>query len=375
MLKNGIPIGRAFGIDLRLHYSWFIIFILVTFALTAGYFPTTHPHWSLGTRITVGLITSILFFASVLAHELMHSIVAQRSGIPVHSITLFIFGGVSQMTREPDRPGVEFRMALAGPITSLVLGGLFWLIWYYTRNVSDFITAVSFWLFWINVSLGLFNMIPGFPLDGGRVLRSIIWWFSKNLRRSTKIASTIGRGVGYLFIFIGVYFIFTNNLFNGLWIALIGWFLENAAVGSYRQLALQEILKGHRASEIMIRDCVMVPADLTVDRLVNEYVLSSGRRCFPVREDSRIAGMVTLHNIKSVPQELRSTKTVGEIMTPLEKLKWVTPDADLSNVLQILTEGDINQVPVVEPGTSNIVGMVSRDNLLTFIDFKGGLGV
>jgi len=381
MLRGGIPIGKAFGISLRLHYSWFIIFALITFALAAGYFPATQPTWNLLTRVIAGLLTSILFFGSVLAHELMHSIIAQRNGIPIQSITLFIFGGVSQMTKEPETPAVEFRMALAGPLTSVVLGGVFYGIYYLTHPEYPFIYSIALYLGYINIILGIFNIIPGFPLDGGRVLRSIIWGATNNLRRSTKIASNIGRGIGYLFIFVGIFLVFGGNILgmsgwvNGIWLAFIGWFLENAAVGSYRQLALHEVLKGHQASEIMSRDCVMVSGDMTVERLINEQILTSGRRCFPVTSaDYGVIGMVTLQNVKSVPQAMRNTRTIAEIMTPFEKLKKVKPTEDLSTVLQILTESDINQVPVVGEDGKNIVGMVSRDTLLTFIDIRGGMG-
>jgi len=244
MLKSGLPLGRLFGISLRLHYSWFIVFALITWALAASYFPENYPTWSTATSIIAGAVTSLLFFGSVLAHELMHSVVAQRRGIPVHSITLFIFGGVSQMTDEPKQPGDELRIALAGPVTSLIIGGICWGIYFWSRGSLVFLSAVAFWLGWINVFLAGFNLIPGFPLDGGRVLRSIIWWRSGNLRRATKTASNIGRGVGYLFIFGGIFLVFWGLWINGLWLAFIGWFLENAAVGSYRQLALRDILQG-----------------------------------------------------------------------------------------------------------------------------------
>jgi Zn-dependent protease/predicted transcriptional regulator len=377
MLRGGIPIGKAFGISLRLHYSWFFIFALVTWALAAGYFPSTYPTWSLSARIAAGLITSVLFFGSVLVHELMHSIVAQRQGIPVQSITLFIFGGVSQITSESKQPKDEFRMAIVGPLSSLVLGGIFFGIYFGWRNVDtfavQFITAVVYWLGYINLALGVFNLIPGFPLDGGRVLRSLIWWRSGNLKNATKIASNAGRAVGFILIFIGIYLVFTGDWIDGIWLALIGWFLESAAVGSYQQLLMQEMLKGHVASEIMSSDCAVVPPDMTIDHLVNGNILTSGRRCFPVVSDSQIMGMMTLHNIKAVPREQWSTATVREAMTPFDRLKWVRPDEELSSVLRILTQDDINQVPVVQD--NKIVGMVSREHLLNFVHIRSRLGV
>lgn len=377
MLRGGIPIGKAFGISLRLHYSWFLIFALVTWALAAGYFPSTYPTWSLSARIAAGLITSVLFFGSVLVHELMHSIVSQRQGVRVQSITLFIFGGVSQITSEPKQPRDEFRMAVVGPLSSLVIGGILFGVYFALRPVdsfaAQFITAIAYWLGYINLVLGIFNLIPGFPLDGGRVLRSLIWWRSRDLKRATKIASNIGRAVGFVFIFIGIYFIFTGNWANGIWLALIGWFLESAAVGSYQQLLMQDMLKGHVASEVMSRDCVVIPPDTTIDRLVHENILTSGRRCFPVVSGSQIMGMMTLHDVKAVPKEQWGTQTVREAMTPFEKLKSVGPDEELSAILQILAEDNINQVPVVQD--NKIVGMVSRENLLNFINVRSGLGV
>ncbi len=377
MLRSGIPIGRAFGIALRLHYSWFIIFVLVTWALTASYFPSVFPDWNLGSRIAAGIITSLLFFGSVLVHELAHSIVSQRQGIPVQSIILFVFGGVSQITSEPKQPRDEFRMAIVGPLTSLIIGGILWGIFFGVRNIDSFaaqmVTAITYWLGYINLALGVFNLIPGFPLDGGRVFRSIWWWRSHNLKSATRVASTVGRFIGLLFIFGGVYLVFTSYWLNGIWIALIGWFLENAASSSYRQLLLQEMLKGHTAKEVMSRDCVLINPETTLDKLVNENILTSGRRCFPVVADSKIMGLMTLHNVRTVPRDRWTTETVKEAMTPFDKLKWVGPDEELSSLMRLLTENDINQVPVVED--NQVIGMVTRENLLNYVNIRSGLGI
>ena len=377
MFGGGIPIGKAFGIQLRLHYSWFFIFVLVTFALAYLYFnPKDYPTWSLSARIAAGLITSILFFASVLVHELMHSIVAQREGIPVKSITLFIFGGVSEITMEPKTAGDEFQMAVVGPSASLVIGGIFLGIYFLLRSstslAAQFVTGISFWLGYINIFLGAFNLIPGFPLDGGRVLRSMIWARNNDLRRSTRIASNAGRAVGFIFIGVGIFLIFTSYWFDGIWLALIGWFLESAATGSYQQLLMQEMLKGHVASEIMSTDCAVVPPDMTIDHLVNGNILTTGRRCFPVATDLQIMGLMTLHDIKVVPREQWATETVQQAMTPFAKLKWVRPDEELSSVMRILSEGDVNQVPVVLD--NKIIGMVTRENLLNFVQVRSRLG-
>ncbi len=375
MLRGGISIGKIFGIDIKLHYSWFIIFVLVTWTLAASYFPTEYPHWSLSTKIIAGILTSFLFFGSVLLHELMHSVVAQREGLQIESITLFILGGVSQISGEPKTAKDEFRMAIAGPASSLVLGSIFFGIWLALRrsNVgsTQFVAAISYWLGYINLSLGVFNLIPGFPLDGGRVLRSLLWWRRKKLQSATKIASEIGRAVGFIFILGGVFLVFTGNWFNGIWFALIGWFLESAAVGSYRQLILQDMLKGHVVSDIMSSDCQIISPDITIEQLVNENILPRGRRCFPVASEGRVEGLVTLYDIKAIPRDQWSTKLVRQVMIPLERLKYVKPDEDLNTVLQTMAQNDINQVPVVKD--SNIVGIVARDNIINFINVMGEL--
>ena len=375
MLKSGIPIGKLFGISLRLHYSWFFIFALITWALAANYFPSTQPTWSLSMKIGAGLITSFLFFGSVLFHELMHSLVALREGIQIQSITLFILGGVSQMTGEPKTARDEFRMAIAGPVSSLVLGGIFLGIYFALRSntavAAQFVAAISFYLGFINILLGAFNLIPGFPLDGGRVLRSLLWWRGKNLQSATKIASNVGRAFGFLFIFGGIWLIFSGYFFDGIWLALIGWFLESAAVGSYRQTLLQDMLKGHVASDVMSQDCMVVPPDITVEKLVNENVLTSGRRCFPVTSDGRVEGLVTMHNIRSVPRDRWGTELVRDAMTPLDSIKSVEPNEDLNVVLQMMAQDDINQIPVIYQG--KIVGVVGRDNIINFINTRAEL--
>ena len=222
MLKDGIPVGRIFGISVRLHYSWFIIFTIVIWSLAADYFPAVYPEWSLGTAIAAGIITSILFFVSLLAHELTHSLVAQRHGIPVQSITLFLFGGVSQISEEPHEARTEFLIAIVGPLMSLFLGVVFWSLWFFLPPALDVLAAISFWLGWINLALAIFNMVPGFPLDGGRVLRAAIWWRTRDLNRATRLASNVGRGVGYLMMAGGAWIGFHGDWSGGIWLALIG---------------------------------------------------------------------------------------------------------------------------------------------------------
>jgi len=243
-MGRAFNLGKLFGIQFRLHFTWFIIFALVTVFLVS-------PDYSQWLKWIIGIITSLLFFASVVAHELAHSLVGRANGIPIESITLFIFGGVAQMTREAPRPGAELKMAAAGPICSLIIGGLFGLLWFITQGIGGPIADITSWLALINVMLAVFNLIPGFPLDGGRVFRALLWRLTGNYGRSSRIAARIGQGIGYLFILGGIVIIFLHpfgwSWFDGVWIALIGWFLESAASVSYRQIRWQEALNSFTA--------------------------------------------------------------------------------------------------------------------------------
>lgn len=380
MLRNSIRIGRIGGISINIHVSWFLIFILITWSLAGSYFPLNYPAWSLPLYWTVGLVTSILFFVSVLLHELAHSFVARARGLPVHDITLFIFGGVAHLGEEPQTPGTEFLMALVGPLASIVLGVCFGAVWLTAKGVIPPLAALAGYLAFINVLLGFFNLIPGFPLDGGRVLRSILWQATGNLQSATRWASLVGQAVAYLFILAGIAMIFGvkipflgTGFVNGLWFVFIGWFLDNAASSSYRQLTVKNLLAGHKVSEVMSRDCPEVSAGLTLDRLINEHMLPTGARCFPVVERGLVRGLLTLHNIKGVPQGRWATTTVEQVMTPVAGLKRVGPEEELWTAMQSMTADGVNQLPVMDD--SQLLGMLGRDNIVSFIRLKGELGV
>jgi Zn-dependent protease/predicted transcriptional regulator len=373
MLKNSIRIARIGGISINIHVSWILIFVLVTWTLAVSYFPQNYPNWSPPLSWGIGVITSILFFVSVLLHELAHSFVARSRGLPVHDITLFIFGGVSQLEEEPQTAATEFIMALVGPLTSIVLGVFFGAMWLTTRGVNEPLAALGMYLGGINVWLGIFNLIPGFPLDGGRVLRSILWQASGNLQRATRWATLVGQAVAYLFILAGIWRIFTGDWVGGLWIAFIGWFLDNAASSSYRQLTVRNLLAGHTVREVMSRDCPEIDPDITLDRLVTEHMLPKGARCFPVIDGGLLRGLLTLHNIKGVPQDRWPTTTVGQVMTPLDGLKRVGPDEELWAAMQNMTADGVNQLPVMADG--QLLGMLGRDNIVSFIRIKGELGI
>lgn len=371
MVGRTLRLGRVFGIEIKLDHSWFIIFILVAWSLAAHYFPMSHPGWTASTYWALGIATSLLLFASVLAHELGHSLVSQAYGNPVRDITLFIFGGAAHMSREPARPRHELWMALAGPATSFLLAALFGLLWRASAGSPGPVHALSGWLAWINLAVGLFNLIPGFPLDGGRVFRATVWSLTGNLERATRTAAGLGRLVAFGFIFFGVWLIFRGNWANGLWIAFIGWFLDNAAAQSVRQLALRELLSGHAARDAMMADCPHVARSLSLDVAVNEVLLPSGRRCFPVVEDGQLYGLLTLHQIKSVPRERWPFTSVGDVMIRREDLKIVRPEDSLWSVFERMATEDVNQYPVMENG--RLLGMVTRDRLLGFVQTQAEL--
>jgi Zn-dependent protease len=314
----------------------------------------------------VGIATSLLFFASVLAHELAHSLVSMASGIPVKSITLFIFGGIAHIGREAEQPGNELKMAAAGPLCSVALCGLFAGIWWLTRGFSDHLSALAWWLAVINGILAAFNMIPGFPLDGGRVFRAIVWMTTGSYMRATRIATLTGVGVSYLFILAGVFMMFflVGGLFNGLWLILIGWFLNGAAKRSYQQTTLRDTLKRFTAKDVMTRDYPTVPRQLTIKELVQGQLLLTRGSWFLVTDGERVEGFLTLHRIKEVPREKWDITTVGQAMMAVSELKAVKPSDDAVSVIERMSEEHENLVTVVEEG--RILGVILRDDLTQF---------
>ncbi|HEX77985.1 MAG TPA: site-2 protease family protein [Dehalococcoidia bacterium] len=343
-----IRLGSIFGIPVRLHFTWFIIFGLILVSLATQYFPYFYPGWSGQLYWLMGLAASLLFFASVLAHELSHSLVSKLSGIPVHSITLFIFGGVARISRESTRPSRELAMAAAGPLCSLFLGGLFALTWRLSWGINEPLFALTWYLAFVNILVALFNLIPGFPLDGGRLLRAIMWGISGDYRGSTLIAIIIGRVVAYALMIGGLVLIFyVRQWITGLWLVFIGFFLENAAASSQSQLRFRDFLRGVTARDIMTTDCLVIPRSLTLRELIRDYVLPSGRRCFMVADEGRLEGLMTLHNVKSVPERNWDSTTVAQVMTPVQGLKTARPEDEVVALMERMDAADINQMPVV----------------------------
>ncbi len=371
-MQASIRLGRILGIPVGLHASWFLIFGLVTWSLAAGYFPPEYPNLPQVAYWLLGGVTSVLFFASVLAHEMGHSVVALRNRVPVRGITLFIFGGVAQIGREPPTPGAEFRIAIAGPLTSLALAGVFGGLWLLDQAVP-YLAAPSIWLARINLILAVFNMIPGFPLDGGRVLRAIVWKLTGNFYRATQVASFSGQLVAFGFIGVGLLTMLTGNLFNGLWLIFIGWFLQNAAAATYAQTNVQQLLRDVTVSQAMTQECALVPENISLQRLVEEYVLTGGRRCFFVTDRDQLRGLVSLTDIAKIPRDNWVAVAVGDVMVPWERLIRVEPATPLLRALQIMDDASVSQVPVVSAG--RLVGMLSREQVLRYIRTRAELGI
>ncbi|MGJ5819308.1 site-2 protease family protein [Paludibaculum fermentans] len=370
MARSTVSVGRILGIPIQLDYSWFLIFGLLTWMLASNYYPKEFPHWSPAMYWVTAAATALLLFASVLLHELGHSFVALRSNIPVRSITLFIFGGVAQIGAEPITPKAEFLIAIAGPAVSLSLALLLTIVQPALVTIEPLLGLAKY-LAYINFALAVFNLIPGFPLDGGRVFRSIIWAATKDMRRATLIAANSGRFFGYLFIFSGVWRALSGDL-GGLWIAFIGWFLENAASAQVHQVTFQGLLAGHRVSQAMSTQCPSVAPELTLQQLVDEHVLGGGRRCFLVGHGEETLGLMTLHRIKEVPRSEWDTTTAAQVMLPIASLKSISAGTDLWAALQMLDRDGVNQLPVM--AGNQVIGMLSRDDVITFLGTMQELG-
>jgi Zn-dependent protease len=360
------------GIPVGINYTWFIVFVLVTLSLATGYFPSRYPDWSGAGYLGIGLLTSVLFFASVLLHELAHSVVALAWGIPVKSITLFIFGGVANIGREPDRPLAEFLVAIAGPISSLLLALSFGIAWWVGQAVAlPYLAGLGLYLGGINLSLALFNMLPGFPLDGGRVFRSAVWAWTGDMNRATRWAAASGRVIAVLMIVAGGIMILTGNWSGGLWLAFIGWFLESAASQSIQQAGVREALQGYTAGDFASFACQAVDSNVPVDWVVRDYVLPNGQDCFVITEDQKAKGLATLVQIQQVPRNRWGWTPMRQIMTPLSTLQPVMAGEAAYSVLERMMAEGQNLLPVVEG--DRLLGLVRRDSLLRFAQARLGM--
>ena len=370
MNRSAIPLGHIFRIPIGLDYSWFLIFGLLTWSLATSYYPAEFKSWPVAQYWIVGAATTILMFVSVLLHELGHSVVAMRYKIPVRNITLFIFGGVAQIGAEPPSAIAEFWIAIAGPVTSFALALFFGLLQPVVGALAPVLALVKY-LAYINGTLALFNLIPGFPLDGGRVFRAMVWGSTHSLRRATLVAANLGRFIAYLFIILGVWQMVTGNFGNGLWIAFIGWFLESAAASQVRQQTIHDLLAGHLVSDAMRRDYTLVSPGATLEHLVNEYILGSGQRSLVVEQNGRVLGLLTLHDVKKILRSDWPTTTAAQAMIPAEQMKRIRPEAEMVAALEEMDRNGVNQLPVMVG--DQIQGLLGRDDVIGLLRTLGEL--
>jgi Zn-dependent protease/predicted transcriptional regulator len=374
-MRSNIKLGRISGIEIGLHYSWFIIAALIVFSL-GEHFRQVNPNWGTAQIWVAAVVTAALFFVTLLLHELAHSLVAQSRGMKVTGITLFALGGVSQIQDDATDAKTEFWVGIAGPIASLIIGfgclaiaaGLGWR---YPIEPRTAVTGVLVWLGYINILLAVFNMIPGFPLDGGRVFRAIVWAITKNADRSTRIAARVGQVVALLFILVGIWQFFHGAGFGGLWIAFIGWFLMDAAKASYDEVEITEKLRGISVSEVMSRDCTIVNRGMSLQEFVDIYLLTTGQRCFAVEDQGRLVGLITPRDVSKIPRDRWDSTTVREAMCPLQELHIITPDTPVLDALKLMARNDVNQLPVVENG--RLQGMVSRSQVVQLLQVRSVL--
>lgn len=367
-MSRGLKVGRIFGIRITVDYTWFIVFVFFSWSLAFGYFPVKYPEFDKIAHLVMGVASAFLLFVCVLAHEISHSYVSNALGVRVSEITLFIFGGIAHLSEEPKEPAVELKIAIAGPLASLALAALFWFAAYVTGAMGfPMITAVFTYLSMINVVLVVFNMIPGFPLDGGRVLRAIWWLKSKNLARATRIASMTGRGFAYLLIALGAVQMLMGNI-SGLWSIFMGVFLQQAAGRSYEQLIVKQALEGVKVGDVMSKDIVTIDMDTSVAEAVDDYFLKRHYASFPVVSLGQPKGILMFSSIRALPKEQWPTKRVSEVMTRLDPQDMLTPDSSaLDALVRMLNDGE-GRLIVTEAG--RIAGIISRRDILKLMEFK-----
>jgi Zn-dependent protease/predicted transcriptional regulator len=376
MRRDGIQIGRIYGIPIFLHTSWFIIFGLIAFSFASRFndLQLNIP----GSRLwALGVMTSLLFFGSLVFHEMAHSVVAKHYKIPVVSITLFVFGGVSRIGREPSRAIEEFNIAVAGPLSSFFLGGGFWLVARHAGS-NAILSTLAGSLSWINIGLGAFNLIPGFPLDGGHIFRAAIWNFNKDFARSTRIAARSGQLIAYGMIALGVATAMSNRSvlgvggpIDGLWLAFIGWFILSAAKQTQAQVEARGALEGLRVSDIMTLELHTVGREISLEDYAREMV-RTGRRAHLVVAGNQLVGLVTAEALNSVPQHDWEVTSVQAVMLPKEKLLWAAPEEPALSLLDRMRTAGAQQMPVITGG--NVVGVVTRDSILRVLQTRQGLG-
>jgi Zn-dependent protease len=374
-MGHGWRFGRVAGIELAIHPSWLVIAFLVTYSLAIGAFPRDFPGWATSQYWIVAAATAALFFGSVLAHELSHALVARRFGLKVEGITLFIFGGVTTIDSESRTPREEALIAIAGPATSIAIGLALLAVDAVVGQPQ--IGALVGWLGFINLALGAFNLIPGFPMDGGRVLRALLWRMRGDRLLATRNAAAVGRALAYLLIGLGVFIALQpGGVFNGIWLALIGWFLSNAAESTAVQAGVERSLRGVRVRDAMVGSPPEVSPNESVADLVNERMLRGEDRSYLVRyDDGGLAGLVTLGDVRRLSREQWADARVTDIMTRYADLATIGPDEPLADALRLTEEREVGQLPVIGDDPRMPLGMVTRRGILRLIDARMKLGL
>ena len=372
-MDGTLKIARIRGIDVGLHFSWFIVVILFTVIFAESQYPETYPEWSELHYWTVALASVLLLFFSVLLHEFGHAIVAQSRGVEVKSITLFIFGGIAGLASDSDDAADEFWIAIAGPLVSTMLAGLFGVAWLLFADFNEQAAAILGYLAFVNLILVLFNMIPGFPLDGGRVLRAALWKGTGDVHRATRIAAGVGVAIGTFFVAGGLVLIVIGYIVNGIWAVVIGWFLQSAAQQGRSSIEQAQALRDILTRDLMNTRPVTIPPDVDLETMAEEFILARNARGLPVISGGNLVGIATVTDLRKIPRHQWSQHTVGEIMTPSSHLKYVAPDVPVTDALMMMSDGDFHQMPVTDGG--RLVGLLTRFELVRYFQTREELGL
>ena len=368
---KGLKLFRVLGIQISLNYTWFIVFGLIVWSLAFYYFPYRYPELSQPAHWIMGFLGAVFMFLSVLAHEVTHSAIAKKEGMEVSEITLFIFGGVSQLTKEPQDPHKELKVAIGGPVSSLVLAFIFFLLAKTTSNLP-LLAGLLGYLAYVNVALAIFNLIPGFPLDGGRVLRALYWKKTGSLQRATRITSEIGKMVGVGIVLFGLFRLLIGDIMGGFWFVIIGIFLRSSAEGGYQQMVMNQALEGVKVKEVMGRPVITIQSSTRLDRLVEDFYLTHKHPTYPVLDGENIVGIITLKQVREIPRNEWNERMARDVMTPLREEILLNPEEEVTGALQKMVRSGEGRLPVLKDG--KVVGMVSRRDILQLLEIKTELG-
>ena len=366
---KAINLIKIAGIQVSFDYSWLIVFGLVLFSMSAGYFPRYYPGHAALTYWLAGIFATLFFFASVVIHELAHSLMAIHLGLKISEITLFIFGGVSKLSEEPLDPVTELQVASVGPLSSFGLALIFWLVRGLVAGLHlGLLTGLFSYLTWINLALGVFNLVPGFPLDGGRVFRALYWWKTGSLTRATRLAADLGKGFAVALMVLGGVQIFLGDLIGGLWFIFIGMFLRGLSQRGYEEVVIRKSLEGVQVRDIMTREVVSVAPDLTVSQLVHDYFLHYAYRAFPVEAEGRVLGVATVTSVRHVPRPEQEVQKVAEAMIPVSEEWIITGEVSLADALRRMAQNEQDLLLVMQE--EKMIGIITKTSLLRFIQVK-----